>query len=106
MLKSYRLLIRSARAADPRSAGLTGRYRVKRPRLPAPLATAAAGPATAGAAARVLRLRARFVDHQRAATQLMSVEPRGRHLGFLVRGHFHEGKAQCSAGRHVAPTTA
>src|SRR5437667_256431 len=58
--------------------------------------------ATAEAAAGVLRLRARLVHGERAATQLVLVQLRDGRLCFLVRGHFHEPEAPCPTGRHVA----
>src|SRR5882672_4730994 len=67
-----------------------------------PTATAAGAIATAEAAARVLRLRARLVHGERAAPQLVLVQLRDGRLGFLVRRHFHEPEAPCPTGRHVA----
>src|SRR5947209_10129069 len=58
--------------------------------------------ATAEAAARVLRLRARLVHRERAAPQLVLVQLHDGRLGFLVRRHFHEPKAPRPTGRHVA----
>src|SRR5439155_1117856 len=65
-------------------------------------ATAAGAIAPAEAAAGGLRLRARLVHSERAATQLVLVQLRDGRLCFLVRGHFHEPEAPCPTGRHVA----
>jgi hypothetical protein len=65
------------------------------------LVPAATEPAAASAA-RAWFLRSRFVDSQRAAAQLGTVQGGNRRLSLRIPGHFHEAEAPGLAGELIS----
>ena len=68
--------------------------------IPVTTGTAAATATTAATASTWL-LGTRFVDGQRAAAQLSTVQRGNRRLRFRIRGHLHESKAAGLAGELI-----
>src|SRR5262245_53637744 len=65
------------------------------------LAPAATEPAAASAATSAWFLRTRFVDGQRAAAQLGTVQCGNRRLSLRIAGHFHEAEASGLASEFI-----